>query len=429
MSDLLPSLSSGVVRVVDGPDLGLLRPLGKAPLVVGTGEGSGLRLRDPKVSRAHCEITLGRRGFLVRDLGSRNGTFYQGSAVGEVAVPPGVVLRVGGTHLQLATGAVKNEIDPSPQRAFGPLVGQGLPRRRVFAQLEKASRSDSTVLLLGETGTGKELAARALHEQGPRRKGPFVVLECAALPAELLHSALFGHELGAFTGATRRHQGAFERAQGGTLFLDEIAALPLEHQPALLRALDTRHIQRVGSATRIELDVRVIASSRVDLAAEVAARRFREDLFYRLNVVQTELPPLRHCKEDLPLLCEAILRELGISEPGPIEGLGLSLLAEHTWPGNTRELRNVLERAVVMSGGPRPFVELDFEPGRQAPGRTSVPVDDSFQARKERVIEAFERDFLSDLLRESRGNIKQASRLSGIERTQLKRMLRKRNLL
>ncbi|MGA9525034.1 MAG: sigma 54-interacting transcriptional regulator [Myxococcaceae bacterium] len=429
MSDLLPTLSTGVVRVVDGPDLGLVRAVGKDPLIVGTSESSGLRLRDPKVSRTHCQITLGRRGFLVRDLGSRNGTLYQGSAVGEVAVPPGAVLRVGSTHLQLATGAVKNELDPSPGHDFGPLVGQSVLMRRVFAQLERASRSDSSVLLLGETGTGKELAARALHDQGPRRSGPFMVLECAALPSELLHSALFGHEVGAFTGATRLHQGAFERAQRGTLFLDEIAALPLEHQPTLLRALDSRQIQRVGSASRIALDVRVIASSRVDLAAEVAAGRFREDLFYRLNVVQTELPPLRARKEDLPLLCEAILRELGVAEPGPIEGMGLALLSEHRWPGNTRELRNVLERAVVLAGGPRPFTKLSFEPARDAEVRSAAPADTSFQARKERVIEAFERDFLTDLLHESRGNIKQASRLSGIERTQLKRMLRKRNLL
>jgi DNA-binding NtrC family response regulator len=431
-SATLPSgpvrLSSGVVRVLDGPDRGLSRALSAAPLVVGGGEGAELRLSDPRVSRRHCELRLGPFGFLVRDLDSRNGTLFEGSRVGELAVPPGAILRVGHTHIALAAAGDAAGLPPSQQARFGALVGPGLAMRRTFALLERAAACDASVLLGGETGTGKELAARAIHTEGRRAAGPFEVLDCGAIPAGLLASELFGHVRGAFTGAREDRAGIFERAHHGTVFLDEIGELPLELQPALLRACDRGEVTPAGGNLTRKVDVRVVAATHRDLAAEVLARRFREDLYYRLQVLPITLPPLRARKDDLPALCAHFLADLGLREPGPITGENLALLASHGWPGNVRELRNTLAQALSLSAPGARFTDLAIQLGPA----TASPEDDPsapFSARKDAAIARFERDFLTDLMRQHDGNIKAASRGSGIERTQLKRMLRKHGLI
>ena len=417
-----------MVRVLDGADKGAQRELKpKVPVVVGSESACDLKLDDPKVSRQHCALTLGRYGFVARDLGSRNGTWFEGSRVGEVALPAGAILRVGDTHLALETLEQAVTLEPSAKTSFGALTGQSLAMRRAFALLERAAASDAVVLLTGETGTGKELAARAVHAASPRAKGPFEVFDCGAVAPALLHDALFGHHKGAFTGATDSRPGAFARAGGGTLFLDEVAEVPLALQGVLLRALEEREVLPLGAPAPVAVDARIIAATRKDLAEEVVAGRFREDLYYRLNVLTVTLPPLRARKGDLPLLCAALLDELGASRPGPVEGPNLARLESHRFPGNVRELRNVLERAVVRKDTPFTALELQLD-APPAPPPGAAPDDGSFQEQRQHALGEFERGYLQNLLREHQGNIKAASRASGIERTQLKRLMRKHGL-
>jgi DNA-binding NtrC family response regulator len=421
-------LQSGTVRVIDGADRGKTWTITDTPICIGSADTCEITLRDSRVSRRHCRITLVAHGFLVEDLESRNGTYFEGSRVGQIAVPPGAILRVGKTHLAVGGTRDTATIEPSTRTQLGSLVGHSLVMRRTFALLERAAASDVTVLLEGETGTGKDGAAHAIHALGARARGPFEVLDCAAQVPALLASELHGHQRGAFTGATADRAGVFERANGGTVFLDEIGELPLDLQPALLRVLETSTVTRLGSHTPLRADVRVIAATHRDLAEAVVAGTFREDLYYRLQVLPITMPPLRQRRDDLPALCTALLREHGV-DAGPIDGPRLAALAEHRWPGNVRELRNVIERALVRAGGHAPFAQLVFELGERDVGEALARGGgDSFQERKREAIDRFERDYLVELLREHAGNVKQASRASGIERTQLKRLLRKHAL-
>ncbi|MBL8952973.1 MAG: sigma 54-dependent Fis family transcriptional regulator [Myxococcaceae bacterium] len=425
----LPRIEAGVVRVLDGGDRGAQRELKpKAPVVVGSDAGCDLVLRDPKVSRRHCELTLGRYGFVARDLESRNGTHFEGSRVGEVALPAGAILKVGDTHLALETRDQAVTLEPSAREAFGGLVGRSVAMRRAFTLLERAAASDAIVLLTGETGAGKELAARGVHAASARANGPFEVFDCGAVSPGLLHDALFGHARGAFTGASAEKPGAFVRAAGGTLFLDEVAEVPLPLQGVLLRALEEREVLPLGAAAPVAVDVRIVAATRRDLAEEVVAGRFREDLYYRLNVLTVTLPPLRARKGDLTLLVPALLRELGLQEPGVVDGPNLARLESHRFAGNVRELRNVLERALVR--GARTFSELELTLDSAPTAASAAPVDEtaSFSEQRQAALDEFERAYVVKLLAEHQGNIKAASRASGVERTQLKRLMRKHGL-
>jgi DNA-binding NtrC family response regulator len=430
-SRTIPTLTGGVIRVLDGPDKGQTLSLASEPVVIGSASACELVLTDPGVSRRHLEVSLGKRGFVVRDLGSRNGTVFEGSRVIEIAVPPGAILSLADTHLALGAASTAEALEPSDRLSFGELWGISLPMRKIFALLERAAACDATVLLGGETGTGKELAAHALHTESDRKKGPFEVLDCGAVAPTLLASELFGHVRGSFTGAVADRAGVFERADGGTVFLDEIGELPLSLQPTLLRACDLGEVTRVGDRKARRVNVRIIAATRRDLAEEVLAKRFRDDLYYRLNVLPVTLPPLRERRGDLPLLCTAILRGLGLSDPGSVGGAGLATLQGYRWPGNVRELRNVLEGALARSPGATRFEQLTFDlmTAPQA-SKDSAPVDrGSFQALKQEAISRFEREFLADLLAQCDGNLRQASRVSGVERMQLKRLLRKHGLI
>ncbi len=415
------------MRVLDGDDRGAQRELkAKAPVVVGSDVACDLVLKDPKVSRRHCELALGRYGFVAKDLGSRNGTHFEGSRVGEIALPAGAILKVGDTHLALETQDQAVGIEPSPRESFGGLVGKSVAMRRAFTLLERAAASDATVLLAGETGTGKELAARALHAASARAKATFEVFDCGAVAPGLLHDALFGHARGAFTGAAVEKPGAFVRAAGGTLFLDEVAEVPLALQGVLLRAIEEREVLPLGAEAPVAVDVRIVAGTRKDLAEEVVAGRFREDLYYRLNVLTVTLPPLRSRKGDLPTLVSALLRELGLLEPGGVDGPNLARLESHRFAGNVRELRNVLERALVH--GARSFAELSLSLDAAPSTAATAPADGSFSELRSAALGEFERGYLVGLLKEHSGNIKAASRASGIERTQLKRLMRKHGL-
>jgi DNA-binding NtrC family response regulator len=315
--------------------------------------------------------------------------------------------------------------------AFHGLIGQAPSMRQVYALLEQAAKLDITVLLTGETGTGKELAARAIHYHSARKERRFVPVNCGALPAELVESELFGHARGAFTGATGMKRGLFEEAEGGTIFLDEIGELPLPVQVKLNRVLQERELRRVGDTTGIKLNVRVIAATHRDLKAEVAAGRFREDLYYRLHVFPVVLPALRDRREDIPLLASHLLEKHARVLGRPLSGLepeALQTLTGYPWPGNVRELENAIERAVAVSQGER--VQLRDLPAEVRGGQEgAIPSDQLAQMPYREAIELARdrvtRDYLVALLRDLDGNVTRAAERAGMARESLHRLLKR----
>jgi DNA-binding NtrC family response regulator len=419
------------IVVIDGPDKGraAILPV-DGEVVVGTDPECALPLTDGRVSRRHLSVRSTREGIVVTDLGSTNGVRYEGSAITEARVPPGATLGIGHTFLRLNPRAVAVEVAPSRARRFGEMVGESLAMREVFAVLELAAQRDITVLVEGETGTGKELVARALHDEGPRRKGPFVAVDCGALPESLLESELFGHVRGAFTGASHPRLGAFSRAHGGTIFLDELGSVSPAVQSRLLRVIEAREVRPVGSDAPRAVDVRVVAASRHDLAAQVADGSFRADLYYRLSVLRVPLPPLRARREDIAPIAAELLRLRGLE--GPVEGPSLDLLHGHDWPGNARELRNVIERAIALTPGARRFQDLRVAP----PGDVSPPRDEALAVRADLpwaearalVLHAFERAYLDALMGRADANLSAASRLAAVDRKHLRALLRKHGI-
>ncbi len=309
------------------------------------------------------------------------------------------------------------------------LIGKSPGMQRVFDVIRKVADTDLTVLVRGESGTGKELIANALHYRSPRRQKPLVKVNCAAFARELVESELFGHEKGAFTGAVTAREGKFEVADGGTLFLDEIGDMPLETQAKILRALQEKEIERVGGNRTIKVDVRIIAATNQDLEARVKDGRFREDLFYRLNVVSVMLPPLRERLDDLPLLVEHFLTasaERLRRDKKTLAPAAFRALTTHHWKGNIRELEHALEQAMVLSSGGE-ITLADLPPNlRGDPGQRAVPADDiprSFKDAKQQLVEQFERQFLLDALNRHQGNVSKAAEEIGMYRQQLQQKL------
>ncbi|HET9599324.1 MAG TPA: sigma-54 dependent transcriptional regulator [Anaeromyxobacteraceae bacterium] len=300
---------------------------------------------------------------------------------------------------------------------FHDLVSKNAAMQRVFELARVAARSASTILILGESGSGKEVLARAIHEESPRAAGPFVAVSCAALTETLLESELFGHEKGSFTGATSRRKGKFEQAQGGTLFLDEVGDVSPKLQQDLLRVLEDRRFQRVGGNESVDADVRVVAATNRDLGRAVASGTFREDLFYRLNVIPITLPPLRERREDVPLLVARFLERLAAELSRKVEGLApdaMAALVAHAWPGNVRELRNVLERGVVVAkGAVIQLADLGLPPA--APGAAAA----ASPRGEPPSLEDVEKKHVADVLAWSNGNVTQAARVLGIDRMTL----------
>src|SRR5690348_14249220 len=340
------------VEVMTGADAGLVRDIESSVIRIGARRGNDVQLTDSKVSGLHCEIRLDDRGYRLRDLDSTNGTYVSQLRINDVYIQPGTQIALGGTRLKFEPLGDSVEIELSDSDRFGSMIGRSVKMRELFARLEKLARSDATVLITGETGSGKELVAEALHDHSPREKGPFVVLDCGSIPPNLIESELFGHERGAFTGATSSYAGAFERAHGGTVFLDEIGELPLAMQPKLLRVLERKEVRRVGGSKSITVDIRVVAATNRDLGVEVNKGRFREDLYYRLAVARVHVPPLRERREDIPLLVEHFLQTLPGGDKTKLRPETVELMKKHEWPGNVRELRNVIERAVLLSEAP-----------------------------------------------------------------------------
>jgi DNA-binding NtrC family response regulator len=330
--------------------------------------------------------------------------------------------------------AARQAAAPAGIEAFHNLVGRSPAMRQAYALLEKASALDITVLLLGETGTGKELAARAIHYHSARKERRFVPVNCGALPGELVESELFGHARGAFTGAAAAKPGLFEEAQGGTLFLDEVGELPLAAQVKLNRALQEKEIRRVGDTQAVKVDVRVVAATHRDLREEVKAGRFREDLFYRLHVFPVTLPPLREREGDVPLLAVHFLEKHARALRSAVTGFdaeALRRLAGHPWPGNVRELENAVERAAAVASGPLVGVQ-DLPPevaaAQPAPldpaALSKLPYKDAVEAARDRVS----REYLVALMAEFGGNVTRAAERAGMERESLHRLLRKHGL-
>ena len=404
------------LRLLD-PAGKLVADLGVARSSIGQHESNDVVLEEDRtVSRFHCEILLDEGGARVRDLSSRNGTKVDGTRVVEAFLRDGAELQVGATKLLVRLGDEKVVQQVSARTELGPLVGRSASMRAAFALLEKAAASDTTVLLEGETGTGKEGAAEALHALSPRRDKPFVVVDCAAIPASLMESELFGHDKGAFTGASARRIGAFEEADGGTVFLDEIGELPLDLQPKLLRVLERKEIRRIGTNQMAPVDVRVVAATHRDLRAAVNNREYRADLYYRLSVVRITLPPLRERVEDVPLLVDRLLERMGKREMTDLRKPDfLAALQRHSWPGNVRELRNFIERCVVFQE-PLPLDQKAAEPPK------------SFGEARQRAIDAFERAYVTELLAAHEGKVAAAAQKAGIGRAHFYRLLHKHGL-
>lgn len=336
------------VEIVGGPNQGHAVALDRC-MRVGTHTDAELRVVDETVSRIHVELTPRSDGVRVRDLGSRNGTYLSGARVNDVILEVEGTLTIGMTRLRVCVEDGDIE-QPDEVSRFGGVLGGSPPMRSLLGLLRRVAQSDATVLLQGETGTGKEVLAHAVHSGSSRADGPFVVIDCSGIPAELSESELFGHVKGAFTGAQTSRRGAFVDADGGTVFLDEIGELPLDLQPRLLRVLETGAVRAVGSDVTRTVDVRVVAATHRNLHKEVEEGRFRQDLFFRLSVITLTVPPLRERLEDLPLLVSHFADAVRVADTsfGPNF---MAALRRHTWRGNVRELRNVVERALLLHGG------------------------------------------------------------------------------
>lgn len=399
---------------------------------------------DKTVSRNHAEIQCtDDNQYLLRDLNSTNGTLINGLKVKEAFLSQGDLIQIGETSIEFQTFDEKVQIEPSDQNFFGNLVGRSRKMRQIFGVLERISPSQATVIIEGETGTGKELVAQAIHANSPRKDKPFIVFDCSAVAPNLIESELFGHTKGSFTGAVKDRIGAFEAANGGTIFLDEIGELTIDLQPKLLRALEQREIKRVGSTQSAKVDVRVICATNRNLKDEVEKGQFREDLYYRLSVVKIQVPPLRERLEDIPLIVEKVLANArynrkpdGTYYVTRVEDDALKILQRYQWPGNVRELNNIMERAVSFSrdgmvrGVDLQFVFSEIESGEEATVRlNAIDVDKPFKEAKQAVVESFEKEYLQELLEKYKGNVSKAAREAKIDRKHLRNLLIKYGLL
>jgi DNA-binding NtrC family response regulator len=418
------------VEVVEGPDAGRTFVASSERATVGTAAGNDLVLADATVSRFHLELSVRSDGVQAVDHESTNGTYVGNTRIERGVLARGTLLRVGRSTLRIEE-AGDAAVELHDEDALAGLRGRSPKMRRLMAQITRAAASDASVLLFGESGTGKELVARALAEVGPRRRGPFVTVDCGSLSPTLVASELFGHERGAFTGADRQHVGAFEEAHGGTIFLDEIGELPAQLQSTLLGVLERRRFRRLGGKADIAFDARVVSATHRDLRAEVNRGTFRLDLYYRLAVVVLEVPSLRERAEDIPVLLRHFARE--VDHDGPIEQLFppermLELMA-HRWPGNVRELRNLVEAAVAM--GEAPLVGLAPTPPGDggAGGDTfarllSLPYKDARAA----LLHEFEATYLRECLSRAGGNVARAARETKIDRSHLNALLQRHGL-
>jgi DNA-binding NtrC family response regulator len=436
---------------------------------IGSMDDNDVVLGDDTVSRYHCRIAQEDNGYVLLDQRSTNGTFVNKVRIREAFLKPGSIVSVGQSQLRFNAREEEVEIVPSRSDHCAGLIGGNARMREIYAIIEKIAPTATTVVIDGETGTGKEVVAQAIHSLSPRARNDLVVFDCGAVPPNLIESELFGHEKGSFTGAMMTRQGLFEQADGGTLFLDELGELPIDLQPKLLRALEQREVRRVGSTKPSKVDVRIIAATNRNLEDEVRAGRFRQDLFYRLSVVRLHLPSLRERGDDVPLLIQHFLAHGAFNrKPNTPAVRGVSrdamtALQLYPWPGNVRELVNVVERAVSFCDSDtielhdlpdyirtaRPSTAKEPSPGRRAmatPAGVPIvaptvsmnrnapappPPDEllaegvTFKDAKERWVASFERDYILQLLRRNSGNISHAARAADIDRKYFRKLMKK----
>ncbi len=395
--------------------------------VLGSASGVDLVIADPMVSRLHAELEHRAEGLWIRDLGSTNGTRVNQIRVESACVPDGAHLKLGSTTLVVNPGAASTSIELWPLDSFGPLVGKSTVMRAMFARLARIAATDSTVLIEGETGTGKDIVAHALHEASLRLAKPMVVVDCAALPENLLEAELFGHAKGAFTGAGAARAGAIESAEGSTVFLDEVGELPLSMQPKLLRTIESHSVRRLGETAYRTVDVRFVSATHRDLRRMVNAGAFREDLYFRLAVVPLHVPPLREHPEDIEMLVEHFL-------PAGASDLSVETLKELTgrsWLGNVRELRNFVERAQALGASEAlallPGADAEQDEANAPPVPRAI-LDLPLRAARERWVEQLEREYIGGLLERHGGNVLAVAEAAGVDKSYIHRLIRRNGL-
>jgi DNA-binding NtrC family response regulator len=416
-----PDVTAFQLLVIEGPDAGKsFRADGAAPspLLVGQSPACEIRLSDGRVSRRHASIELAGRRLRITDLGSTNGTFVDGVSILDGHLSGGEVVRVGGTALRVEPVSDAASAPLPTAMRFGRTIGASAEMRRLYPLCERLAASSVPVIIEGETGTGKEVLAESLHEEGSRSAGPFVVFDCTAVAPNLVESALFGHERGSFTGATAAHRGVFEQAHGGTLLIDEIGDLEISLQPKLLRVIERGQVRRVGGDRAIPVDVRVLSATRRNLDQEIQAGRFRDDLFFRLAVTRIELPPLRRRHGDVAVLASHFWRVLGRRDDSIPYDL-VRRYEDYAWPGNVRELHNAVARYLALGS----LAELDLD--RAAEGALGaardlveqiLDLEQPLAPSRQRLVDEFERRYVERMLERHGGNIGRAAEASGIAR-------------
>ena len=416
------------LTVIAGPDRGMTLRLSSETAHVGTGQHCAFRLKDPTVSRLHCVLEVRRNAVHIIDTNSTNGTFIDGVRVRDADITSGSTLRCGSTAIRVDLEEEPIRVQVSDKTRLDGLIGGSVEMRRMYAVIERVAPTDAIVLIEGETGTGKEVVARTIHNLSRRAKGPFVTVDCGSISENLIESELFGHLRGAFSGAISNRAGLFEEAEGGTIFLDEIGELPAALQPKLLRVLENKEVRRVGGNTTKKVDARVIAATNRDLAQSVNDGSFREDLYFRLAVISVKLPPLRARREDIPALAQHFYERIeGPGAEAPRE-LVRAVMAR-AWPGNVRELRNVIERGVSLGFPYAPGAE---EPRAQAAKASAnlpaglsalVPVHLPLKEARQAWTEQFESVYVRAILEATDGNVSHAAEAAGVNRRFLQRLM------
>jgi transcriptional regulator with GAF, ATPase, and Fis domain len=431
------------ILILSGPQQGKEIIIESTPFSIGSSDSCDLQLQDTAVSRKHCIINSDGHTFSIQDTNSTNGSFLCELRIMHAYLTPGSELRLGNTRLLFSPALELADIPLSQNNHFGSAIGASDAMRRIFYLAESYAPTDATIMLTGETGTGKEIFAEEIHKHSKRADKPFVVIDCTSISRDIVESELFGHIKGAFTGATSDRPGAFESADGGTVFLDEIGELPQELQPKLLRVLEKREIKRVGSNEVRKIDVRIICATNRNIQKEINDGNFREDLYYRLSVVNIELPPLREHKEDIPLLAETFMNRLhNANAHDEIQDFdnAMKALMRYDWPGNIRELRNLVDRAyyhiqkpvdILMCQQGDIFLKQTCSAqnsNEENSSSNSVDTTKPFKDEKNRLIDDFERQYIKELLARNNGNVSKSAREADIERAYLQRLIKKYGL-
>ncbi|HRI65642.1 MAG TPA: sigma 54-interacting transcriptional regulator [Polyangium sp.] len=416
------------VEIVQGPTVGTIAELPGLGARIGSGKDADLVINDPTVSRHHLTLRIEGDAIRVIDNQSRNGTQLDGVRILDAFARPDAVLVLGSSSLRLRMLDTSIEVPLSTNERFGNMVGRSVPMRRLFGLLERIAPTDMSVLVEGETGTGKELVAEGLHLQSRRAEKPLVVFDCSAVSQNLIESELFGHKKGAFTDARQDRAGRFEEADGGTLFLDEIGELPLELQPKLLRALERREVRRIGDDKVRHVDVRIIAATNRSLSIEVEKGRFREDLYHRLAEVVVQVPALRFRPEDIPVLARHLEKKLRETHPEvpPLPDPIIQEWRGQSFPGNVRELRNRVRLALLLGPERQTFHDND-EPAK-ASSDLEVRLDEPLFESFERLKETYEKAYLQKALEKTGGNVTHTAELAGVGRRYVQRAMERYGL-